>query len=139
VGLEALLAAVVESPAVPDTEESFEERIARVVRRAEQGDETVLTALARRGEHVGTGCANIAALFDPDVIVLGGYFTVVARWITAPARTALESRLLASPTPGTVELAISDRGFAVAARGAATHIIDRVISDLHLMLVRQRR
>ncbi|MEV6116479.1 ROK family transcriptional regulator [Streptomyces sp. NPDC052109] len=139
VGLQALLAGVAEPSAAPGAGESSEERIARVVRRAEQGDETVLTALARLGEHVGTGCANIAALFDPDVIVLGGYFTAVARWIMAPARTALEARLLASPTPGTGELAVSDLGFAAAARGAATHIIDRVISDPHLLLATRRR
>jgi hypothetical protein len=42
------------------------------------------------------------------VIVLGGYFAAVARWIMAPARTALAARLLVSPTPGTGELAVSD-------------------------------
>ncbi|MGY5006969.1 ROK family protein [Streptomyces sp. 900105755] len=134
VGLEALLAEVAEPSAGPGAGESSEERIARVVRRAEQGDASVLSALDRLAEHVGTGCANIAALFDPDVIVLGGYFTAVARWIMAPARTALAARLLASPTPGTGELAVSDLGFAAAARGAATHIVDRVISDPHVLL-----
>ncbi|MFJ8492788.1 hypothetical protein ACIRBZ_31250 [Streptomyces sp. NPDC094038] len=56
----------------------------------------------------------------------------------APARTALTARLLASPTPGTGELAVFDLGFAAAVRGAAAHIIDRVLGDPHLLLAARR-
>ncbi|MFF5141763.1 ROK family protein [Streptomyces sp. NPDC013157] len=69
-----------------------------MVRRAERGDETALSALARLAEYVGAGRAGNAALFDPDVIVRGGCFTAVARWIMDPVRTALAAGLLASPS-----------------------------------------
>ncbi|WP_063836888.1 ROK family transcriptional regulator [Phaeacidiphilus oryzae] len=134
VGLQALLAAVGEPPA--GAASSSEESVGRVARRAGRGDPAVLAALSRLGEDIGTGCANVAALFDPEVIVLGGYFTAVAPWIMPSARTAYRDRLLAAPGPPAAAggLAVSALGFSAAARGAATHIIDRVISDPRLLL-----
>jgi predicted NBD/HSP70 family sugar kinase len=105
-----------------------EAKIAPIVRRAIAGESATVEVLAELGAKVGVGAANLANLFDPDVIILGGYFATLAEWILPPARRALAERLLAPPTDGP-QLTVSDLGFTAAARGGAIHALDRVISD----------
>ena len=105
-----------------------EAKAAAVARLARAGDAHVLTALADIGRWVGIGAANLANVFNPRAIVLGGYFTLLAEWILPPAARALAEGVLA-PDAGGCSLTTSSLGFSAAARGGAIHVADQIISD----------
>jgi predicted NBD/HSP70 family sugar kinase len=105
-----------------------EAKAAAVARLAKASDARVLAALAGVGRWVGIGAANLANIFNPQAIILGGYFTLLADWILPSAADALIKGVLA-PDAGGCSLATSSLGFSAAARGAAIHVADQIISD----------
>lgn len=109
-------------PMAPET------KAASIAARARGGDERILAAFRELGHWVGTGCANLVNIFDPQVIILGGFFRQIAEWILPPARASLEAGVLA-PGAGGCELAISSLGFTAAARGGALHVADQVLAN----------
>ena len=76
--------------------------------------------------------ANLANVFNPRAIILGGYFTLLADWILPPAAGALAAGVLA-PEAGGCALTTSALGFSAAARGGAIHVADQIISDPALL------
>jgi predicted NBD/HSP70 family sugar kinase len=112
---------------------SPEDKIISIVTAAGAGDRRVVAALAELGRYLGIGAANIAKIMNPEVIILGGYFTAVAEWILPAARESLVAGLLAPRSAG-CELTTSDLGFMAAARGAAIGILDQVITNPHQLL-----
>jgi predicted NBD/HSP70 family sugar kinase len=135
IGLHALLRA-----AFPDDPghhgaaagEPPEAKATAVARLARAGDTRVLTALAGIGRWVGIGAANLANVFNPQAIILGGYFTLLADWILPPAASAFTEGVLA-PEAGGCTLTTSALGFSAAARGGAIHVADQIISDPTLL------
>ncbi len=105
-----------------------EAKAAAVARLARAGDARALAALAEIGRWVGIGAANLANVFNPQAIILGGYFTVLADWILQPATAAFLDGVLA-PGAGGCSLVTSSLGFSASARGAAIHVADQIISD----------
>ena len=114
-----------------------EAKAAAAARLARAGDAHVLTALADIGRWVGIGAANLANVFNPRAIILGGYFTLLAEWILPPAAGALVENVLA-PDAGGCALTTSSLGFSAAARGGAIHVADKIISDPALLDRRSR-
>ena len=115
-----------------DIGEPPEAKAAAVARLARSGDAQVLAALADVGRWVGIGAANLANVFNPRAIILGGYFTLLADWILPPAAGALAAGVLA-PEAGGCTLTTSALGFSAAARGGAIHVADQIISDPALL------
>ena len=105
-----------------------EAKAAAVARLAAAGDSRVLSELETIGHWVGAGAASLANVLNPRVIVLGGYFTLLAEWILSPAAAALAAGVLA-PDAGGCTLTTSALGFTAAARGAAIHVTDEIVSD----------
>lgn len=105
-----------------------ERKIEPIVERARAGDPRTLDVLDELGRWIGVGAANLANLFDPQVIILGGYFVDLGDWILPAARDALESGTLARPSDN-LRLATSTLGFTAAAQGGAIHAIERIMSD----------
>ena len=114
-----------------------EAKAAVVARLAAAGDAHVLAALAGIGRWVGIGAANLANVFNPRAIILGGYFTLLADWILPPAAATLVEGVLA-PDAGGCTLTTSSLGFSAAARGGAIHVADQIISDPALLGSRSR-
>jgi predicted NBD/HSP70 family sugar kinase len=114
-----------------------EAKAAVVARLARAGDARTLAALADIGRWVGIGAANLANVFNPRAIILGGYFTLLAEWILPPAADALVEGVLA-PDAGGCTLTTSSLGFSAAARGGAIHVADQIISDPTLLDSRSR-
>jgi predicted NBD/HSP70 family sugar kinase len=134
VGLNALLRASGTMPGFPDQPSgSPEDKIMSIVTAARAGDHRILAALTELGRYLGIGAANIAKIVNPEVIILGGYFTALAEWILPPARESLLAGLLAPGSAG-CELTTSNLGFMAAARGAAIDILDKVITNPHQLL-----
>jgi predicted NBD/HSP70 family sugar kinase len=129
IGLGALLRATTTGEAArPGRAFAPEAKVAEVAARAREGQPRVLAALREVGRWVGTGAANLVNLFDPEVIILGGYFRQIAEWILPPALAALRAGVLA-PDTGGCDLVTSALGFSAATRGGALRVIDHVLSD----------
>ncbi len=128
IGLGALLRAARSGDATQARVSSPEAKVADLAARARAGEPGVLAALAELGHWVGAGAANLVNLFDPQAIILGGYFRQIAEWILPPATKALRAGVLA-PGAGGCELTTSTLGFTAAARGGALRVIDQVLTD----------
>lgn len=126
IGLGALLAKI--SPDGSARVTSPEAKVAEVAARATAGEPCVLDALSELGHWVGAGAANLINLFDPQAIILGGYFRQIAEWILPPAVQAMCAGVLA-PDTGGCELTTSTLGFTAAARGGVLRVVDQVLSD----------
>ncbi len=125
IGLNALLQSARQRPR-GDTPP--ERKIEPLVKRARAGDARTIEVLRELGRWIGLGSANLANLFDPQVIILGGYFAHLGEWILPAAQEALEAGTLARARDN-LRLATSTLGFTAAAQGGAIHAIERVMSD----------
>ncbi|MFI6317476.1 ROK family protein [Nonomuraea sp. NPDC050556] len=105
-----------------------EERLAEIEQRRDDGDPRVDAAVAEVGTWLGRGAALLVNLFNPRVIVLGGYFARFGDQIIPVAEAEL-NRLCIAETAGRCHFMASDLGFGAASRGAAGLSVDRVLSD----------
>lgn len=128
IGLGALLRATSSGDAPQARVSSPESKVADVAARARAGEPGVLAALAELGHWVGAGAANLVNLFDPQAIILGGYFRQIAQWILPPAAEALLAGVLA-PNAGGCELTTSALGFSAATLGGALRVTDQVLTN----------
>lgn len=99
-----------------------------LVRRGREGYQQALDAIDRLGRDVGVGAAMLGNIFDPSVIILGGYFVALEEWILPRARRELVEGMLGR-RDAPPDLGVSGLGFTAAARGAALHAMDAVLSD----------
>ncbi len=66
-----------------------------VTAAAREGDPVALEAFARIGAWLGTGLADVAALLDPAMFIIGGGVSEAGELLLAPARAAFETSLVA--------------------------------------------
>lgn len=136
VGLAALLrmAATPDDP-VCDPSLDLEQRLAMLSRRADDGDTRTCDALTLVGEALGLGASILVNVFNPRVLVLGGYFASLGDYLLEPMLGELHARVLA---PDACEVALSTLGFTAAARGGAHVALEAVLNDPTLVAVRNR-
>jgi len=92
----------------------------------------VRSGLERVGHDLGLGLAMLTSVLDPEVVVLGGYFTPLGELVLGPARRTLDERL-ASGVQVRPELRLSTLGIRAAALGAGEQSLGPVFSgDLDL-------
>ncbi|HEV7188405.1 MAG TPA: ROK family transcriptional regulator [Blastococcus sp.] len=129
VGLSALLreAADPDDP-VHDPARDLETRLAEIAARADAGDARTLAALEKVGTNLGTGAAVLINLFNPGVIILGGYFGVLGRFLTEPMTAELNRRVFGPELAG-ARVALSALGFTAAVRGGAHVALESVFDD----------
>jgi predicted NBD/HSP70 family sugar kinase len=129
VGLAALLREAADpDDAVRDPGRDLETRLAELVRRAEAGDRRTLSALSHIGTALGTGAAILINVFNPAVIVLGGYFALVGRFVMEPMTKELQARVLGPELAG-ARVVLSTLGFTAAVRGGAHVALESVFAD----------
>jgi predicted NBD/HSP70 family sugar kinase len=135
VGLAALMRAAADADdPVRNPARDLETRLAEVVRRAEAGDERTLAALSQIGTALGTGAALLINVFNPGVIVLGGYFAVVGRFLMDPMKVELNGRVFGPGLAG-ARVVLSTLGFTAAVRGGAHVALESVFEDPTLVPV----
>jgi predicted NBD/HSP70 family sugar kinase len=127
-GQEAILRAAGMAAATATSSGSPDGPLSALVTRLEGGDERALAAVRRAGESLGQALASAVNLLDPDTIVLGGIFSGLAPW----ARPAVEAALAGGG--GVVRrspprVTVSRLGGDAAALGAASLVVERVLSD----------
>jgi predicted NBD/HSP70 family sugar kinase len=135
VGLAALLreAADPDDP-VHDPARDLEDRLAEVARRADAGDARTLAALDKVGTALGTGAAVLINLFNPRVVLLGGYFAVLGRFFLEPVAAELRARVFGPELAG-ARVVLSTLGFTAAVRGGAHVALESVFDDPTLVPV----
>jgi hypothetical protein len=67
-------------------------------------------------------------VFNPAVVVLGGYFAVVGRFLMEPMTAELESRVFGPGLAG-ARVVLSTLGFTAATRGGAHVALESVFDD----------
>ena len=72
-------------------------RLDEVAERAAEGDPVTLRALEDVGRWLGVGIANLINLFNPDLVVLGGFYQRLFRFLEASVLEETESRALDAP------------------------------------------
>ncbi|GII59690.1 transcriptional regulator [Planotetraspora thailandica] len=105
-----------------------DERATEIARDLAAGDRRMADAVAEVGRWLGLGGSILANLFNPRVIVVGGYFARLAEQLIPPAQAELEQLVVAGPAARCRFLA-SDLGFGAASRGAASMVIDHIMED----------
>jgi len=131
-GPEAVLTEVrqaLDSGAVSSIDAGGEISIMSVLAAAEAGDRLAENVIGRAAEHLGRMFANMANLFDPEVIIVGGLLTRASDKIMAALRRVFDSRVLPSIAP-TVELKVSLLGDTAGALGAADVVFQNRISAM---------
>ncbi|TFV64663.1 UNVERIFIED_ORG: ROK family transcriptional regulator [Bacillus sp. AZ43] len=135
VGLTALLRAAADpDDPVHDHGRDLEDRLAELAARADAGDRRTLDALHRLGTALGNGAAVLINLFNPQVVLLGGYFAVLGRYFMAPMLAELRERVFGPDLAG-ARVVLSTLGFTAAVRGGAHVALEAVFDDPTLVPV----
>ncbi len=119
IGLNALLArAAGADDVVRDPSVDLDERLAELRARAERGDPRTLDAIAAVTVALVSGAGTLLNIFNPRLLVLGGYFAVLSPWIEPGLREALHGEVFA-PRSGGCRVEFSGLGYSAAVRGGA--------------------
>lgn len=99
-----------------------------LVEAAELEDPVACSTLNEAGVHLGIGIANLANLFDPGLIVLGGSLSVCGKWLVPTIRKILQENIL-PPLRDKVRVEVSARGEDACAIGAAALVLDDLVRE----------
>lgn len=116
--------------ALPDTVRDgpvtdFAPELERITALAGNGDAHVTAALAETGRLLGRGVSMLTELLDPQVVVLGGSFAALARWLLPAVEAELASRAAVPGDPG-CRVTASTLHPDAAALGGAMLALDRL-------------
>jgi predicted NBD/HSP70 family sugar kinase len=129
VGLAALLRGVADQgDQVTDPSVDLDVRLAEIRRRAELGDGRTLRGLEAVATSLGLGAAILVNIFNPRVLVLGGYFAVLGDFLLDAMESELDKRVVA-PGRGGCSVELSTLGFTAAVRGGAHVAVEAVLAD----------
>lgn len=105
-----------------------EELLREIMQRANDGESLAVRAFEQIGRQLGAGAAILVNLFNPRVLVLGGYFGRAADRLISEVENQVAALTLASDTRN-CQVAASSLGFRAAARGAAGLVVENVLAD----------
>lgn len=102
--------------------------VGELVARLEAGDPEAVRTCERAGHALGVALTSAVHLLDPGLIVLGGIYAPLYRWLEGPVSEGLGARL--AQMRGTPPaLVVSGTGPDAAVLGAAGSVIQRIIAD----------
>jgi predicted NBD/HSP70 family sugar kinase len=105
--------------------------VADVVALANDGHPEVLQSIREAGCRIGEALAMIVNLLNPEVVAFWGYLTAAESTLFAGIRQGLyENALPEASAP--LGLVLSSLGDTAGTKGAAMHVIDRVLDDDHI-------
>jgi glucokinase len=91
----------------------------RLVRLANEGDETARAILCDIGRHLGSGMGSFANVFEPQLIVIGGGFGMAAWEYLIPSADEVLAREALQPMRDEVRVVRAELGTAAGLIGAA--------------------
>jgi predicted NBD/HSP70 family sugar kinase len=104
------------------------QRLDEVRSRLEAGDPLAVAAVAQIGDGLVQGCGSLVNIFNPAMIVLGGYFAALGQWFAPRLRAELDTEVFA-PESGGCRIELSTLGFSAAVRGGALRATRHVFDD----------
>ncbi len=104
------------------------EAIDEVLDRAAAGDEAALRALREVGRWLGIGLSSIVNIFNPDVIVLGGFLARIHPHVEGQIGSTVGKRALPASRAG-VQIVPSRLGVDATLLGAAELALAPVLAD----------
>ncbi|WP_425956879.1 ROK family glucokinase [Xylanimonas sp. McL0601] len=90
-----------------------------VTQAAQEGDELAVELMAKLGRWIGEGAASVAALLDPELIVIGGGVAEAGDLLLLPAREGYESQLSALGHRPVARIELAEQGNEAGIVGAA--------------------
>lgn len=90
-----------------------------VTSAAQEGDELAVELLANLGRWIGEGAASVAALLDPELIVIGGGVGAAGDLLLTPIRKGYESQLSALGHRPVAQVELAEHGNEAGIVGAA--------------------
>jgi glucokinase len=90
-----------------------------VTTAAKEGDELAVELLANLGRWIGEGAASVAALLDPELIVVGGGVGAAGDLLLTPIRKAYEAQLSALGHRPVAQIELAEHGNEAGILGAA--------------------
>jgi len=108
------------------------EAINEILDRAASGDEPALRALHEVGEWLGIGVAAIVNIFNPEMIVLGGFLARIHHHVDSQIASAVASRALEA-SRADVRIVPSRLGADASLLGAAELAFAPVLADPSLI------
>jgi predicted NBD/HSP70 family sugar kinase len=137
VGLNALLGlAAAKNDPVRDPSVDVVQRLEELRSRAEAGDKRTLRALNEVGDWLAAGCGTLINVFNPEVLVLGGYFAVLGPWFGPRVSEDIGQHVFA-PDAGGCRIELSTLGFSAAVRGGALQATHAVLDNPTLAPVKK--
>lgn len=97
----------------------------RVAEAARRGDSLAQEVLEKTWIYLGAGLVNLANLFDPDAIAIGGGVSRIGDAMMEPLRRYVRERAVAGPAEGT-RLVLAQLGPDVGVVGAAAVALKRL-------------
>jgi predicted NBD/HSP70 family sugar kinase len=98
-------------------------KLGDVIVRAMAGDDVCIRAIAEAGAHIGVAAANVASIFDPARIVVGGHLAHAGELLLGPVRQVVD-RSLASRLAPAPEIVAGQLGARAALMGALSLATD---------------
>lgn len=102
--------------------------IDQVVSRAEEGDRAVQDALEEIGHWLGLGIGNLINIFNPDVVVVGGFYHELYRFLEDSVLKSVAKASLDAPRE-IATIRRSTLGIDAALMGAAELVLSEVIAS----------
>lgn len=118
---------------VHDPTRDLEERLEVINERIAQGDARTQQALAGVVSSLARGCGVLTNVLDPQVLVLGGYFAILADNVRRPFEEEIKENVFSAAADDLPPIVMSKLGFAAAAVGGGHLALDPVLFDPHLV------
>nr|WP_295745211.1 ROK family transcriptional regulator [uncultured Acidocella sp.] len=109
--------------------------IAAVREAALRGEAGVRAVLAECGQHLGLGLANLANIFAPGRIVLGGAMAVLAEYLLPAARPVFEANALRE-IGGEIAISVSTLGEFAVPMGGIAIALQHFLEEPHVAMLR---
>jgi glucokinase len=90
-----------------------------ITQAAQEGDELAVSLVAKLGRWIGEGAASVAALLDPELVVVGGGVAAAGDLLLLPAREGFESALSALGHRPVARIELAEQGNEAGIVGAA--------------------
>jgi predicted NBD/HSP70 family sugar kinase len=96
-------------------------KLGDVIVRAMAGDDVCIRAIADAGAHIGIAAANVASIFDPARLVIGGHLARAGELLLGPIRQVVDRSLASrlAPAPEIVAGQLGPRAALVGALSLA--------------------
>ncbi len=104
-----------------------------ITRAADAGDESARALVAQVGVHLGHGLCNLIAIFDPEVVIVGGGLGSVGEALLGPARRVAADALHGGSYRRVPPILVASLGPAAGAVGAAAMAQDLTSGRLQLV------